>query len=299
MDRLEAMRAFVAVAELRGFAPAARRLKISASAATRLIASLEEHLGTRLLQRTTRSVTLTDSGARYLERARRILTDITEAEAAAHSDRLEPTGRFVVSAPSVFGRLHVAPLMCEFMGRYPDVVGELVLADRVLNLVEEGVDAAVRIGVLEDSSYVARSVGATRRVIVASPKYLARRRKLASPEQISELDVIQFTALTPRPEWKFVKEGAEFSVAFAPRYITNSADAAIAHAERGGGLVMVLAYQVSEAILAGRLQTVLGDFERPPLAIHVIYPTSRLLSAKVRAFIELIAKTCDWRFVDP
>ena len=164
--------AFAAVAELRGFAPAARRLSLSRPAVTRLVAALEARLGTRLLQRTTRTVALTDAGARYLERARRILSDVAEAEALAQADRSAPTGRFVVAAPSVFGRLHVAPVMCDFLERHPTVTGELQLADRTVNLVEEGVDLAVRIGHLADSSLVARRVGHTRRVVVGSPGYL-------------------------------------------------------------------------------------------------------------------------------
>lgn len=293
MDRLEAMNVFVTVAELRGFAPAARRLGLSASAVTRLVAALEEHLGTRLLQRTTRSVALTDAGTRYLERARRILSDVGEAEGAAQAERTVPTGRFVVAAPSVFGRLHVAPLMCTLLERYAEVTGELLLGDRMASLVGEGVDAAVRIGVLDDAGYVARAVGATRRLVVASPKYLARRKKPRVPADVSAHTVIQFTSISPTPEWRFAEE----RVAFTPRYVTNSADAAIGHAERGGGLTMVLAYQVVDAVKAGRLRVVLDDHEPPPLPIQIVYPTTRLLSAKVRVFVEL-ASSCAWRFVE-
>src|SRR5271165_6756651 len=172
MDRIDAMQAFVTVADLRGFAPAARKLKVSPSAVTRLIAALEQRLGARLLQRTTRSVTLTDAGARYLERARRILADVEEAEIAAQGERTRPSGRFVVSAPVGFGRLHVSPVMTAYLKRYPEVSGELRLEDRVINLVEDGVDLAVRIGHLADSSLVSRQVGEMRRIVVASPGYL-------------------------------------------------------------------------------------------------------------------------------
>jgi len=298
MDRLDAMTAFVTVAELHGFAPAARRLALSPSAVTRLVAALEAHLDTRLLQRTTRSVTLTGAGARYLERARRILGDVAEAEANALADRTVPSGRFVVSAPNVFGRLHVGPLMCAFLGRYPDVVGELMLSDRVTNLVEEGIDAAVRIGVLDDSSYIARPVGAIRRVIVGAPDYLARRKRPRQPADLARHDVIQFTAITATPEWRFSGRGRDERVALTPHFVTNSADAAIGHAERGGGLAMLLSYQVVDAVRAGRLEIVLRTFEPPPAPIQILYPSTRLLSAKVRAFIELVTTTCDWRFVD-
>jgi DNA-binding transcriptional LysR family regulator len=298
MDRLDAMNVFVTVAELRGFAPAARRLKLSPSAVTRLVAALEERLGTRLLQRTTRSVALTDGGARYLERARRILSDVAEAEATAQAERTVPSGRFVVAGPNVFGRLHIARLMCEYLLRYPAVTGELLLSDRMANLVDEGIDAAVRIGVLEDASYVARSVGITRRVVVAAPAYLKRRKAPRTPEHMGGHDLIHFTALGHAPEWRFTRDGEERRIGIKPRYITNSADAAIGHAERGGGLTMVLGYQVRDAVRAGRLQVVLAKYETAPLPIQIVYPTSRLLSAKVRAFVELCASTCDWQFVD-
>ena len=292
------MGVFVAVADLRGFAQAARRLSLSPPAVTRLIAALEDRLGTRLLQRTTRSVALTDAGARYLERARRILADVAEAESAAQAERTVPTGRFVVAAPNVFGRLHVAPVMCAFLSKYPAVTGELTLSDRMASLVEDGIDAAVRIGVLDDSSSVARAVGATRRVVVAAPRYLARHKKVRAPDAVATHDVIQFSALSPTPEWRFEHDGRETRVAFVPRYVTNSADAAIGHAELGGGMTMVLAYQVAESVRAGRLRVVLRAYEPAPLPIHIVYPTTRLLSAKVRAFVELVTSTCDWRFVD-
>jgi DNA-binding transcriptional LysR family regulator len=296
MDRLDAMTAFASVADLRGFAPAARRLSLSRPAVTRLVAALEARLETRLLQRTTRTVTLTDAGARYLERARRILSDVAEAEALAQADRSAPTGRFVVAAPSVFGRLHVAPVVCDFLERHPAVTGELQLADRPVNLVEEGVDLAVRIGHLADSSLVARRVGHTRRVVVGSPGYLERRGTPRRLEALSGHDVIQLSGVTPLPEWRFYRDGGETRVALAPRLVTNSADAAIGHAERGGGLTMVLAYQVAEAVSAGRLRIVLPGFEPPALPIHLVYPTGRLLSAKVKAFSELVTETCDWEF---
>jgi DNA-binding transcriptional LysR family regulator len=298
MDRLEAMAAFVAVAELRGFAQAARRLGLSPSAVTRLVAMLEERLSIRLLQRTTRSVTLTDAGARYLERARRILADVDEAEGAAQAERTEPTGRFVVTAPNLFGRLHVAPLMGAFLSRYPSVAGELLLADRMVNLVEEGIDTAVRVGALSDSNLVVRKVGETRRVVVASPAYLARRKSPRSPGDIASHDVIQFTGITSIPEWRLFRDGVQSQVPFAPTFVTNSADVAIGHAELGRGLAMVLAYQVVESVRAGRLTVVLSKFEPPPLPIHLVYPTTRLLSAKVRAFVELAVETCDWQFVE-
>src|SRR6201989_963675 len=192
MDRIEAMAAFIAVADLQGFAPAARKLGLSPSGVTRLIAALEDRLGARLLQRTTRSVTLTDVGARYLERARRILADVEEAEISAQAERTAPRGRLVVSAPSGFGRLHVSPVMSAYLKRYPDVSGELRLSDRMINLVEDGVDLAVRIGHLPDSSLVARHVGEMRRMVMASEAYLKRRGEPKTPQDVSSHDTIQF-----------------------------------------------------------------------------------------------------------
>ncbi len=293
MDRLDAMQAFVAVAELRGFAPAARKLKLSPSGVTRLIAALEEHLGARLLQRTTRSVTLTDAGTRYLERARRILADVEEAEGAVEGERTRPSGRLVVSAPIGFGRLHVSPVMSAYLRRYGEVAGELRLSDRMINLVEDGVDLAVRIGHLADSTLVARHVGEMRRIVVASPAYLKKHGEPKRPEAITVHETILFGA---SPDWRFAEDGREVRLTPSPRFATNSADAAVQHAEAGGGLTRVMAYQAAEAVGRGRLKIVLAKFEQPPLPIQIVYPTSRLLSAKVRAFIDLVVETTDWRF---
>lgn len=296
MERLEAMAAFAAVAERRSFAAAARRLKVSASKVTRLVAALEEHLSIRLLERTTRTVALTDAGARYLERVRRILFELEEAEATARSERHEPSGRLVVSAPLVFGRLQVAPLMCDFLVKHPKVVGVLTLSDSLVNLVEDGVDVAVRIGALDDSSLVARRVGQTGRVVVASPKYLKRTKVPKTPADLASHRVIQLSAVTPTPEWKFARSGRENSVAVSPSFVTNSADAAIGHAELGAGITMALAYQVAAAVREGRLQVLLSEFALPALPIHLLHPSTRLPSAGVRAFIETVVATGPWHF---
>src|ERR1700742_3666212 len=227
MDRFDAMQALVAVADLQGFAPAARKLKLSPSAVTRLIAALEARLGARLLQRTTRSVTLTDAGAHYLERARRILADVEEAEIAAEGERARPSGRLVMSAPLGFGRLHVSPMLTAYLKRYREVSAELRLEDRTINLVEEGVDLAVRIGDLADSSLVARHVGDMRRITVASPAYLKARGEPKRPADIASHDTIQFGSSSGSVEWRFVEGGNESRLDYTPRLTTNSADAAI------------------------------------------------------------------------
>lgn len=286
------MQVFVTVADLSGFAPAARKLRLSPSAVTRLIASLEEHLGARLLQRTTRSVTLTDVGRRYLERARRILADVEEADGSAQQERNRPSGRLVVSAPVGFGRLHVGPVMSTYLKRYPNVSGELRLSDHLINLVEDAVDVAVRIGHLADSSLVARQVGEMRRIAVASPDYLKRHGEPKTPDDLRAHQTIQFG---PTP-WRFVRDTGDIEVTPSPRFTSNSADAVLQYAEQGGGVTRVLAYQAADGLKRGRLKIVLAKYEQPKLPVHVVYPTSRLLSAKVRAFIDLVVDTTDWKF---
>jgi DNA-binding transcriptional LysR family regulator len=298
MDRFDTLAAFVAVADLNGFAAAARKLGVSASAVTRLVAALEERIGLRLLQRTTRSVTLTDAGARYLERARRILADLEEADGAAQAERATPVGRLIVSAPLTFGRLHVAPLLGAFLKRYPDVVGELLLSDRIVNLVDDGIDLAVRIGHLADSNLVARHVGDTRRIVVASPAYLSRSGEPKDPREVAAHSIIHFAGLSSAPDWRFLRGGRDERLAIAPRYLTNSADAAIWQAVHDGGLAMVMAYQAARELREGRLKIVLREFETPPAPIQLVYPSTRLLSAKVRAFVDLAVERADWRFED-
>ncbi|WP_420968368.1 LysR family transcriptional regulator [Bradyrhizobium sp. B120] len=296
MDRIDAMQAFVAVADLEGFAPAARKLGLSPSAITRLIAALEERLGARLLQRTTRQVTLTDAGSRYLERARRILADVEEAEDAVEGERTRPEGRLVISAPFGFGRLHVSPVVTAYLKRYPDVGVDLRLSDRRINLVEDGVDLAVRLGHLPDSTLVARHVGQMRRIVVASAGYLKLRGEPKRPADLTAHDTIQFGAMTATPDWRFMEDGQEIRIMPTPRFTSNSSDAAIQYAEQDGGLTRVMAYQAAESLKARRLRIVLAEFEQPPVPIHVVYPTSRLLSAKVRTFIDLVTEITDWHF---
>jgi DNA-binding transcriptional LysR family regulator len=297
MDRFDAIGAFVAVSEYHGFAPAARKLGLSTSAITRHIAALEERLGVRLLNRTTRAVSLTDAGLRFLERSRRILADLEEAEQMAESERGEPMGRFVVSAPQVFGRLHVAPLICDFMRRHPKITAELLLSDRMVNLVEDGIDAAIRIGHLTDSSDIARKVGAVRRVLVASPDYLAGAGVPQAPEALRDHRLIAFTALTAADHWRFWTDSDPRGVAVKPSYVTNSADAAIWHATQSGGLTLALSYQVADHLRDRRLTLVMPDHEPAPYPVQIVYPNSRLLSLKVRAFIAQASATQDWNFL--
>jgi len=295
MDRFDAIAAFVAVADKNGFSPAARALGVSPSAVTRLVAGLEDHLGVRLLQRTTRSVRLTDSGERFLERARRIMDDLGEAERIAEDERGVPTGRLAVSAPLMFGRLHIGPLVCHYMQLYPEVSVELQLVDRMVNLIDEGVDIALRIGHLTDSSLVARRMGATRRVVVGSPAYLRGRPPPVTPDDLNRHRIIASTATAPERRWRFARDREPFEQEVSPAYVTNSAEAAIWHAAHDGGLTQVLGYQVIDRVRAGALAVVLAEYESPAFPIHFVYPTSRLLSAKVRTLIDT-ATAEDWNF---
>jgi DNA-binding transcriptional LysR family regulator len=214
----------------------------------------------------------------------------------AESERARPSGRLVVSVPVGFGRLHVSPVMNTYLKRYRDVSAELRLEDRMVNLVEEGADLAVRIGHLADSSLVARHIGEMRRIIVASPGYLKSRGEPKRPQDIVTHDTIQFGATLGPVEWRLAEDGNDIRLNYSPRLSTNSADAAIQYAEAGGGLTQVLAYQAADAIKRGRLKIVLAKFEQPALPIHIVYPTSRLLSAKVRTFIDLVVEISDWHF---
>ena len=296
MDRLEAMSAFVTVVDQNGFAPAARRLGISASAVTRLVAALEEHLGITLLRRTTRSMTLTDAGARYLERARSILAEVQEAESSAQAERHVPSGRLLVTAPATFGRIHVGPLMAAYLKRHTEVSGELMLSDRIVNLVEEGIDLAVRIGDLDDSSLIARRAGATRRVLVASPAYLARR------------GVPQQPCGPARPRHHHLRRARRFRRLAVHRRRRRAAchgGVTLHHQQCGQrGLVRRRRRRARHGARLSGSRRHQGEppadraqeFERPALPIQFVYPASRLLSAKVRTFVDLALATCRWEF---
>lgn len=296
MDRFDAITAFVAVADHRGFASAARALKLSPSAVTRLVAGLEERLGVRLLHRTTRAVRLTDPGARFLDRARRLLADLDEAERIAESERAVPSGRLNVTAPVMFGRLHVTPLIMRYLELNPGVDVRLHFADRIVSLVEEGIDVAVRIGALTDSSDIARRVGQTRRVVAAAPGYLQQHPAPTSPEAVSSHSIVDFGADGPTGRWRFWRAGAAVDVAVTPRISVNDAAAAVWAAAQGKGLVMAFGYQVAAEVEAGALCIVLADFEPPPVPIRIVYPSSRLLSVKVRALVDLAAASVAWDF---
>jgi DNA-binding transcriptional LysR family regulator len=296
MDRFAELAAFVAVCEAEGFAAGGRRVGRSPSAATRLIAGLEARLGVRLLNRTTRSLSPTDAGRLFLERARRVLAELAEAEADTRGEQVVPRGRLTVAAPRLFGRLHVAPQLAQLTWRHPDLAVELRLNDRIVNLVEEGIDVAIRIGTLPDSSLVARALGATRRVVVAAPGYLEARGRPQAPAELAGHDLVSFAAEDEPPLWRFERAGEVHAIPLAPRFVTNDAAVAIDHALAGGGLVRTLAYQVADALRQRRLEIVLAAFEPPPIPISAVYPSSRLVSAKLRALLDQLAEAADWRF---
>lgn len=285
MDRYHAMRVFVRIAETGGFAEAARQLHMSPPAVTRAVAALEETIGARLLTRTTRAVKLTEAGARYLEDCRSILAAIEEAEAAAAGSYATPTGMLTVTSSVLFGQLYVMPIMTEFLDAHPQVTGRMLFLDRVVSLVDEGADVAIRIGHLPDSSYSAIRVGAVRRVICGSPEYLESRGMPRHPLELAQHRIIAATSAWTSLEWRFGESGA-IAVNVKPALFSNSNEAAIGAARSGWGLTRALSYQVGPDLLAGRLQIVLEDFEQPPLPVHIVHPEGRNASAKVRAFID-------------
>ena len=290
MDRLEAMHAFVTVADLRGFAPAARKLRLSPSAVTRLIAALEEHLGARLLQRTTRNVALTDVGTRYLERARRVLADVEEAESSAQAERSAPSGRLVVSAPVGFGRRHVSPVVSTYLSRYPGVSCELRLADRMVNLVEDGIDLAFRTGVLQDSTLIARKLGSTHRLLCASSDYLARHGVPEGPSDLARHDCVIAGPSVANAHWMLEGPRGQKMVTVSGRFAANEMQAVVAAAVAGYGIAQ-LPHAVAEALIdEGRLRRVLEGYATPAGGLYVLYPSSRHLSPLVKAFIDLASQ---------
>jgi DNA-binding transcriptional LysR family regulator len=282
---------FVAVAERQSFAEAARQLSRSPASVTRAVAALEERLQTRLFNRTTRSVALTDAGVRYLDSCRRLLTTYGELEAVTFAERVEPRGWINVTTPVMFGRLHVLPLVRSFLSDYPQVDVRLLLLDRVVSLVDEGLDLGVRIGQLPDSSLQAVRVGQVRRVVCASPQYIARNGVPATPRDLGSHSVVACTAVTPIPDrWSFHRPGGVTSVAITPRLVVNTTAAAVDAALDSLGLTCILSYQAEPHAAAGRLQTVLVEYEPPPTPIHIVRPEGRHLPAKVRLFLDHVAE---------
>jgi len=285
MDRLEMLRTFVAVADQASFAEAARRLHVSPTAASRAVAALEQSLGRPLLRRTTRSVRLTDEGAVYLERCRSALAELDDAALALRGDGATPGGKLVIAAPVTFGRLHVLPIATGLLRAFPALDVELTLVDRIVRLVDEGVDVAVRIGDLSDSSLHALKVAEVRRMLVASPDYLAAHGVPANVPALHAHSLISFTELDRAHEWRFGPTG-KTAIRIEPRLAVNTADAAIAAAEAGAGIARVLSYQAIDAIASGRLVPVLDELSSPAIPVHLVYQGNRRTSVNHRAFID-------------
>ena len=289
MDRLLSMKMLVAVVEAGSLSAASRRLKVPLATVSRRIGELEAHLGAKLLNRTSRSLDLTDAGRDYLAASRRILDDVAEAERTAAGEYAAPKGELIVTAPLVFGRLHLLPVVIEFIKAYPEIDIRLVLNDRVVGLAEDHVDLAVRIGELPASSLVAIRVGSIGRIVCASPAYLAVRGRPRRPAELAGHDCITFDNLMPAERWVFPQAGSEISVAIRSRLSVNTAEAAIDAAVAGIGLTRVLAYQAAEALSRETLETVLADFQPAPAPVNLVHSGGRLLPRKLRAFLDLAA----------
>lgn len=287
MDRFHLINVFVAVVDTNGFAGAARKLSMSPPAVTRAINELELHLGLRLLTRTTRTVRVTDAGERYVQDCRRILAEMLEADESVSGMHASPRGRLTISAPVLFGGLYVTPVITEYLARYPDVSAACLFLDRIVSLVDEGVDVAVRIGELPDSSMQAIRVGQVRRVICASPDYLANHGIPIAPDDLHGHTIVSASSVTPNPVWKLVENGETKSVHLEARMTTSTNDSALAAAVAGFGLTRLLSYQVAEHLRNGKLKTVLAEYEPAALPVHVVHREGRHAPQRVRAFIDL------------
>lgn len=288
MDRLDELSVFLAILDAGGLAEAGRRLRRSAPAVTRSLAALEDRLGVRLLERTTRRLAPTDAGLRLAEQARRLLADYDEAVRTADAEA-PVRGRLRITAPVVFGRRHVTPLVIAFLRAYPDVTVDAQFSDRNLDLIDEGIDVAARIGPLADSSLTARRVGWVRRQLAASPEYLAARGAPDTVEALAAHDLI-FTAIRPTaPEWRLIVAGRERILRFAPRLTVNQVEASLEAARAGLGIVRALSYQLTDDFAAGRLVLVAPETEAPPLPVHLLAVGGRHRPARAQTFMDFAA----------
>jgi DNA-binding transcriptional LysR family regulator len=289
MDRFHLMSVYVAVAEEQGFASGARRLGLSPPAVTRAVAALEQRLGVKLLNRTTRYVRTTEAGQRYLDDARRVLAAADAVDEAIGGANAVPRGRLTMTAPVMFGRMFVMPAIVDYLQKFPDTEISALFLDRDVNLLEEGVDVAVRIGDLPDSSLRALPLGTVRQVVCASPAYLQRHGKPSSPEDLATHTLIASSAVSNALSWRFSSEQGDRSPRLKPRLTVTSNDAAIEAALRGFGITRLLSYQVARHVADGELQLLLETFEAESRPIHVVHREGRLASATVRSFIDFIA----------
>ncbi len=287
VDQLHLMKAFVAVVDANGFAGGARLLKVSAPSVTRAVNELESQLGVRLLNRTTRVVRVTEPGTRYAEDCRRILADLDAANASVLGLHSTPTGQLILTAPVLFGARYVTPIVTEYLGRYPDVSAECRYLDRVVNMMDEGVDIAVRIGELPDSSMQAVRVGRVRRIICGSPPYLEQHGIPNTPADLQEHEIVSASSVSPGAEWRLMQGDRPCIVKLKPRLTCSSNDGALTAAVEGFGLTRLLSYQVSDQLQSGQLKVVLQDYEPLALPVHLVHREGRHASRKARAFLDL------------
>lgn len=286
MDRFQQMQVFLAVAEEGGFATAARRLNMSPASVTRAVTALEERIGTLLLARTTRSVRLTEAGQGYMDDARRILTELQEADESAAGSHTQARGQLRLTAPVLFGELYVTPVLVGYLERHPGVQIKALLLDRLVSMVDEGIDVAVRIGHLPDSGLYAVPVGSVRQVVCAAPAFLGKYGRPQHPQALCSQRIVMSNSNSMTPDWHFTDAHGPFSVRPEPQLEVSANQAAIAAARLGWGLTRVLSYQVAAQVAAGELELVLEEFALPPLPIHVVYQGGRKVPAKVRSFVD-------------
>lgn len=298
MDRIDAMRVFVSALDTGSLAGAGRRLGRSPAAVSRAIAFLETHVGVQLLHRTTRSIRLSEAGERYAAACRRVLTDLEEADMLAAGERAAPRGLLTLTAPLISGEDVLRPILDAFLDAYPAVSARLLLLDRPVSLVDEGIDAALRIAHLPDSTLVAVRIGEVRRVVAAAPSYLAQHPRIAEPADLAKHRVVSMTHFGI-DSWSFPPAPGTTTartVQFAPRLIVNSVRAAVASAAEGHGVTRLFSYHVGEEVRAGRLKIVLANAEHAPLPVHIITPEGRLSVPKVRAFVDFALPRLKARF---
>jgi DNA-binding transcriptional LysR family regulator len=298
MDQLSAMATFVRAVEAGSLSAAARSLPSSLTSVSRQISALEQHFGTTLLLRTTRQLALTDDGRILYERAKSILGEVREIEAALSRDRHQPSGRIRVSCPSLMGRLVIAPLLGEFLRRYPLLSVDLLLVDRAVDMVEEDIHLAIRVGRLRDSQFIARKFADLRMIVCASPSYLAGRGVPQTPRDLAGHDCLVFSDAPGSAEWRFAESAkADRKIRISGRLWMNSLDALATVAKEGAGIVRVPSWQVDADIRAGSLRRILADYEPAPTPLHLVLQPSRLASPKTRAFVDYLVER--WRAVDP
>ena len=287
MDKLKAMQTVVSIADEGSLTAAAAELGSSPPAVVRTLAALEAYLGIRLFNRSTRRISLTEEGHHYIENCRQLLAAVKDAESALTADAVEPSGQLTITAPVLFGQMYVAPAVTRFVQKYGKVRINLMLLDRVVNLLEENIDVAIRIGALEDSSLVAQPVGSVRRMVVASPTYLSRHEVPKHPRDLLKANCVRFSG-GAGPWWTFYEGGKQFNVPVSGNLEFNHVAPAAEACLAGLGFGMFISYQVAHHIEQNHLQIVLESFEPPPRPINVIYPHARLLPARTKVFIEAI-----------